>query len=322
MVITRNMLLVGLAITGAGQVGCARDARYPLRLYDLNERQQLEMATTVVVGTAIEAHMEPARQEIRWSRQPGVDTARLVRVKLAVEHVICGPVDKPELTVYYWMPELYTTGAGLHSPDAVREVHYLVRDQGVLRYVTDLMRGTTRVCSGYHRQLPKAVEESPEAKIAAVLLTPGEKMDVEDFIRHLSYASFYSVQAVGYVRTIPFLETLAKSPVWDIRWAACVQLKQGGFIGQDGCIDKLASEAIERGREAELRKLQSQRKAAAWHFRQAFLSDPIRTAKNRLLLPGEGGIADFLKMLTQHPDKQIAARAQDELRTCCRSGSK
>src|SRR3954471_1963528 len=95
---------------------------------------------------------------------------------------------------------------------------------------------------------------------------------------------------------------------------------KSGFMGRDGCIDTVASEAVEHGREAELRSLQSQRANTELRFRHAFLSNPIRTAKDYALLPVSSGIADFLTMLPQHPDNQIAVRAQEELRSCCRSG--
>jgi hypothetical protein len=316
-----NRLLLWLVITGVVQVGCAQSARYPLRLYDSDERQLLERATTVLVGKTVGVEWESARQPIKWSKQPGITSARLVKVKLSVEQVIRGTGDDAEVTAYYWAPEVFTNGSSLHMPmQGQRAVHYLVPDQGVLRYVTDLVRSTTPVFTAYHRQPPKAIGAGAEAKIAAMLLTPGEGMDAAEFITNLSTAAADSLQLVGFVGTLPLLEALAESPVWDVKWAACVQFYRSGFVGHDGCIEKLASEAVNQGREGELHSLQSQRTDAESRFRHAFLSDPIRTAKEYALLPGNSGVADFLEMLAQHPDKEIAIRAQQELRTCCRSG--
>jgi hypothetical protein len=317
----RNRLLLGLTIMGVVQAGCAQSARYPLRLYDSDERQLLEMATTVVVGKTVGVEWESARQPIKWSKQRGVSSARLVKVRLLIEQVIRGIADNAEVTVYYWAPEVVTNGSSLHMPlQGERAVHYLVTDQGDFRYVTDLVRSTTAVFTGYHDQPPKATGSGAEAEIAAVLLTPGEGMNVAEFTRNLSTAAAGSLHLVGFVGTLPLLEALAQNTVWDVRWAACVQFYRSGFMGHDRCMDKLADEAVEHGREAELRSFQNQRATAEPRFRHAFLSDPIRTAKDYASLPGSSGIADFLTMLAQHPDKQIAVRAQGELRTCCQSG--
>ena len=286
-----------------------------------DERQLLEKATTVIVGKTVGVEWESARQQISWSKQPGVTSVRLFKVKLSVEQVIRGTRDDAEVTAFYWAPEVFTNGSSLHmAMQGERAIHYLVTDRGVLRYVTDLVRSTTPVFTGYHRQLPKAIGSGAEAKIAAILLTPGEGLNVAEFITNLSTAAADSLQLVGFVGTLPLLEALANSPVWDVKWAACVQFYRSGFMGHDRCIDNLAPEAIAHGRGAELRSLRSQRTDAEPRFRHAFLSDPIRTAKEYALLPGKSGVADFLKMLAQHPDKQIAIRAQEELRSCCQSG--
>jgi len=306
---------------GFVEVGCAHSARYPLRLYDLEERQLLEKATTVIVGRTTEAQWEPARQPISWNRQPGISTARLVKVRLSVEQVIRGTANDSQLMAYYWAPEVFTNGSSLHLPiRGERAVHYFVTEQGVLRYVTDLVRSTTPVFTGAHSQPPKAIGASVEAKIAAILLTPGEGMNVGEFTTNLSTAAADALQFVGFIGTLPLLEAFGKSSVWDVKWAACVQLYRSGFMGHDGCIDKLAPEASEHGRETELRTLQAQRANADSRFRHAFLADPIRTAKDYALLPGNAGIADFLRVISQHPDKELAVRAQKELESCCRGG--
>ncbi|MCC7154887.1 MAG: hypothetical protein IT161_09960 [Bryobacterales bacterium] len=314
--IFRNKLILGLMVFGVLQPGCANSARYPLRLYDLDERQLLDQATTVLVGRTLGAQWETARQEIRWSGQYGVSSVRLVKVRLSVEQVIRGTEDdKTEVTAYYWAPEVFTNGRALHLPmQGERAVHYLVTGQGQVRYVADVMRSTTPVWTGFHRQPPKAIGTGAEAKIAAVLLTPGEGMNVARFVTNLSTATGESLRLVGFVGALPFLKALADSPVWEVQWAACVETYRSGFIGHDGCIDKLAPEAVKHGREVELRNLQSQRTAAEQRFRHAFLSDPVRVAKDYAPLPATSGIADFLTMLAQHPDKKIAARAQEELR--------
>lgn len=312
--ILRNWLLIGSAAISAAYVGCAQSTQYPLRLYDLNERQLLEKATTVVVAKTNGVEWESASQKIHWSSQFGVSSARLVRVRLSVEQVIRGRVDSSEVNAYYWAPEVFTNGRALHLPmQGERTVHYLVTDQSVLRYVADVMRSTTPVFTGYHRQPPRTIGTGAEAKIAAVLLTPGEEMSVGDFTRNLSTSTADSLFLVGFVGTLPLLKALAESPVWDVRWAACVQFYRSGYMGQDGCIDKLAPEAVKYGREAELRSLQSQRTDAQPRFRHAFFSDPIRTASDHAVFPGKTGIADFLNMLSRHPDKQIASRAREEL---------
>ncbi|MGJ5820891.1 hypothetical protein [Paludibaculum fermentans] len=317
----RNWLLLGTAILSLVQVGCAQGTRYPLRLYDFDERQLLEKATTVVVAKTVGFEWEAASQSIHWSKQYGVQSARLVKVKLSVEQVIRGSAEGAEMTAYYWAPEYYTNGSSLHLPmQGERAVHYFVTDQGVLRYVTDLVRSTSPVFTGYHHQPPKARGTGAEAKIAAVLLTPGEGTDIAMLVTNLSTATGGALQLVGYVGTLPLLAALADNPVEEIRWEACVEFYRGSFEGHDGCIDKLASEAVEHGRKAELLRLQSQRMRGNQAFRQAFLSDPFRTAKQYAVLPGDSGIADFLNMLTQHPDKGIADRAREALRTCCRNG--
>jgi hypothetical protein len=290
-------------------------------LYDLDQPQLLRAATTVVVARTAGFEWESARQAVHWDKQYGVTSARLVKVRLLVEQVIRGSGDAAELTAYYWAPEHYTHGRSLHVPLlGERAVHYLTTDQGVLRYVTDIGKSTTRLFTGYHRQPPRTIGTGAEARIAALLLAPGEEMDVGDFTRNLPTSTGVAQLLAGYMVTLPLLEALTESPVWDIKWAACVQFYRSSFMGHDGCIDKLASEAVEHGRKEELLSLQSQRTGAEQRFRHAFLSDPIRVAKDYALLPGKSGIADFLTMLAQHPDKQIAARAQEELRTCCRNG--
>jgi hypothetical protein len=317
----RNWLLLGAAIIIVFQVGCAQNARYPLRLFDLDERQLLGEATIVIVGETLAVEWESARQEIHWTRQYGVSSVRLVKVRLSVEQVIRGSAESSEVTAYYWAPEVFANGRALHLPkQRERAVHYLVTDQGVLRYVADVMRSTTPVFTGYHREPPSAIGSGDEEKIAALLLTPGEGMDVATFTMNLSTAVGDSLRFVGFVGTLPLLESLSGSPVWDVKWAACVEFYYSGFEGHDGCIDRIAPKAIAHGRHAELSKLEGQRAAAAAQFRHRFLSDPLRAAKDNARLPGNSGIVDFLSMLALHPDNQIATRAQEEMRTCCRTG--
>jgi len=318
----RSKLLFGLMVFNIVQVACVQSERYPLRLYDLDERQLLDQATKVILGRTLDAQWQTARQEIRWNRQYGVTSVRLVKVRLSVEQVILGTEnDNPEITVYYWAPEVFTNGRALHLPaEGERAVHYLVTDQGVVRYVADLMRSTTPVWTGHHRHSPTAIGSGAEARIAALLLTPGEGMNVARFVTNLSTATGDSLRFVGFAGTLPLLKALADSPVWEVQWAACVETFRSGFIGHDGCIDKLAPEAVAHGSKAELLSVQSQRVGAEERFREVFLSDPVQVAKDSALLPGKSGIADFLSMLAQHPDKQVAAAAQETLRTCCRRG--
>lgn len=318
MTICRVALFVGFAL---GQAGCNQNARYPLRLLQLNDRELLEKAAIVVIGTTENFQWESARLPVNWSKQAGVSSARLVKAKLSVEQVIRGAVDGREAIAYYWAADVFTNASSLHlSARGERAIHYLVKEGDVLRYVVDLVRSTTPVFSGAHRQGPSSSSGGADKELAAILLTPGEGMDVAEFTKNLSTTVADALQLAGFTRTLPLLETLQRSPVWEIRWSACVQLFRSGFMGHTDCLDMLASDAVKHGREAELRSLQAQRTNAEPRFRHAFLSDPIRTAKDYALLPGNSGVADFLNMLAQHPDKQIAARAQEELRTCCRSG--
>jgi hypothetical protein len=283
--------------------------------------QLLNSATTVILGKTLSAEWTSAAQPIRWSAQYGVSSVRLVKVKLSVEQVIRGSVENSEVTAYYWAPEVYTHGRALHTPSlGARSVHYLITGQGVLRYVADVMRSSTPVFSGHHRQSPWAAGSNDEAKIVAILLTPGEGMDVTRFSSNLGTATFDSLWLAGFNDTLPLLNALTESPIWDVKWAACVQLYLGGFEGQAGCIDQLAAEAIANGREAELRQLERKRKAASARFRQKFLSDPLRTAEESGILPGSRGVADYLEMVARHPDQEIALRAQQALQTCCWSG--
>jgi len=317
----RNGPLLGLIVLGLLQAGCAQSPRYPLRLHDLMQWQLLDGATTVIVGKTLSAEWTPAQQPIRWSAQSGVSSVRLMKVTLSVEQVIRGSVDNAEVTAFYWAPEVYTHGRALHSPSpGERAVHYLITSNGVLRYVADVMRSTTPVLSGHHRQSPWAAGSNDEVKIVAILLTPGEGMDVTRFSSNLGTATSDSLWLAGFGGTLPLLDALTESPIWDVKWAACVQLHLGGFEGHDGCIDRLAAAAIANGREAELRKLKKQRMAASARFRQKFLSDPIRTAEESGILPGSRGVADYLEMVARHPDQEIALRAQQALQTCCRSG--
>lgn len=319
LICVRLLLVLSLAL--AVQTACGHGQRFPLRLYDLGERELLEKADTIVVGKTVGIEWDSARQPIRWSRQYGVSSVRLVRVRLSVEHVIRGAVDGPEVIVHYWAAEAFTNGVSLNLPSKeARAVHYLVTEDGRLRYVVDLVRSTTRLFSGYHRKAPEAAGRSAEARISSMLLTPGEGVNVEEFVTNLPTAAGTSALLAGYVQTLRYLEALAGSPNWDVRWGACLQLHRGSFKGQDRCVDQMAPEAVAHGHERELREIQSLRSAAEPRFQRAFLSDPIRTAKAYAVLPGERGVADFLGMLERHPNQQIATRAREELRKCCRGG--
>lgn len=317
----RNTTLLGLTVLGLLHGGCTQGAQYPLRLHDLMQWQLLDSATTVIVGKTLSSEWTSARQPLRWSRQYGVSSARLAKVNLSVEQVIRGSVENSEVTAYYWAPEVYTHGRALHTPSlGARSVHYLITDQGVLRYVADVMRSSTPVFSGHHRQRPWAAGAPDESRIAAILLTPGDGMDVAKFTSNLGTTTFDSLWLAGFNDTLPLLNALTESPTWDVKWAACVQLYLGGFEGQDGCIDRLAAEAVANGREAEVRKIEGGRRAASARFRQRFLSDPIQTAEELGILPGSRRIADYLEMVARHPDQEIALRARQALQICCRSG--
>lgn len=303
------------------QTSCGDSSRYPLRLYDLTNRQLLERATLVVVGTTADAKWEPARRPISWSMQPGVSSAGLVKVRLNIEQVIRGEVNSGQITAYYWGADIFTNASSLQLPNMGerRAVHYLVREQGILRYVRDIMRSTTVVFSGGHLKPAAFTTETAEQTIARILLTPGEGMDAGEFTHNLPTTVADALQLAGFTETLPLLRDLSANPDWNVKWSACVQLYRSAFIGQDGCIDNLLPTAREHGRESELRALQLQRTNA--HFRNAFLADPIRIAKDYALLPGNAGIADFLRIIAQHPHKELAARARKALEGCCHESS-
>jgi hypothetical protein len=312
------IVYIELALGAFSLVGCAQSTTYPLRLFSLTERELLDKATVVVIGTTSSAQWEGKTVPISWARQPGVSSVQLVRLKIAVERTLRGTTKDDQITVCYWAAAVFTNASSLNLPAiGQRGVHYLVSEHGTLRYVTDVVRSATVVFSGRHQQMPKSNGSAADVEIARTLLTPSEDMAVSEFTEHLRTATADSLQLVGFSGSLPLLRVLEKSSRWELKWNGCVQLMKSGFMGQGECIDRLSGIAEEHSKTLEFRALQAQRGRAETAFKRAFLANPVGTAKDYALLPGTDGIVDFLRLITQHPDKELSIRAQSELDRCC-----
>jgi hypothetical protein len=145
----------------------------------------------------------------------------------------------------------------------------------------------TVVYSGSHLHRILDAERPPEMKIVDVLLTPGSAPTV--------------------------CQSAFIAPQPRIRWSACSALYEDAFIGQDGCVDGLKTNPLARSRSAELLHLMASRRTSKERFSSAFLADPSRTAASYSVLPGTDGLKDFLRLIAQHPDRKLAARAKTEL---------
>lgn len=295
------------------QLGCSAQ-RPPVHLNRWDERDLVKNATIIVLGTTTRVEWSDLSTEIHWSDETSIRTARLARVTIAVERVIRGPVPSNQVDVTYWAAAGFNNAASLNLPIiGERAVHYLRREDQLYRYVTDLVRSKTPVFSGSHRQGPRSADTSDEQAIAALLLTPSENADYASFSKNLGTSTAESLYLVGFTGTLPLLRELLKSKRPEVTWSACVTLAEYAFFGHEGCIDHLKDHPLASLHEEELKSLLGARSAALNNFTRGFLDTPSETARSYATIPGEAGIADFLRMIAQG-DSSLASRATEELK--------
>jgi hypothetical protein len=316
----RLTLAAGMLVFFFISVGVGEDLRYPTRYFDLNESGLLQKADTIVVGTTADVEWGKMSIPANWTGQPFIATARLTSVRIMAESVIRGMVKPGEITVHYWAADIYTNAHSLNRPMVgERALHYLVTEKEGFRYVTDVIRSTTLVNSGYHRVSTSQGDAGVQVKIARILLTPGDEFDPADFIAGLTTAVQRSLELVGFMETLPLMQALLQNPNAIVAEGACKEMYQQPFFGQESCIDKLKLRAGLS--DPKLDELKAGRLRATPRFKSAFLADPMRTAKGYSVLAGRNGIADFLHLIALHPDAQIARRARAELEVCCKDGT-
>ena len=316
----RLPMTVGVLAFAFVAVSCGEETRFPPRYFDLNEAGLVQRAEIILIGRTTEVQWGTTPIRAKWTGQPFIETARLIKLRVVVEGVIRGTVKTGELTVYTWGADVFTNAHSLNRPNVgERAIHYLVNEQNAVRYVTDVIRSDTIISSGAHRSAMILGAGGTEIKIARILLTPGEDFHSEEFIAGLGTAVQRSLELVGFMGTLPLLKALLDNPDAKIRAGACEEMYQQPFFGQDVCADKLGSVATMRN--PKLDELRVGRIKATSSFKSAFLTDPMRTAKDYSVLAGTAGIADFLRLIAMHPDKQLATRAQNELEACCKNES-
>ncbi len=309
---SKSISLVAVLVAGLLQLCCGSTDRFPLRLRPQTERGLLEAATIVVVATAIKADDQEKGRSLEWKEQPGVSNVALVRVVLKVEQVIRGHLAAGNAVVYYWAAGVFTNASGLHSSFiGMPAIHYLVEERGSLRYVTDVVRSATLIASGGHslQTLPR----TEAAQIATILLMPGTGVDYSLFTHELHSSVIRSIQLAGYMGTLPLLRGLLRNPKWEVRWGACKALHELSFAGQDGCLETESFDARNHSLESEWQRMIQSKASFDSMFKDAFLHDPIDTAKSRAILPGAGDVRDYLELISLHPDRQLAQRAQKAL---------
>jgi hypothetical protein len=298
-------------LTALFSTGCAR-AQLPLRLLDLKEASLIKNATLIVVGKTSRVDWQTETQPIAWSAEPGVLDARLVRIQLAVEGVIRGSLRKDSITVTFWAAGAFTNGRSLNLPVAgERAIHYLTENDGTIRYVTDIVRSATVLESGYHEVNLAETTDRALSEIAALPVIPGREMDHDAYLRNLGSAIAHASGLIGLTGALPLVRGLLTSEDRQISTAACIQLYRNGFIGQAECLDRLGTSQRE---DASLHQILKQREAFEPRFKASFLANPLRTAAEYAVLPGDQGISDLLRLLLQYPDAAVARRAQDELK--------
>jgi hypothetical protein len=309
---TTRLTSISLVLFVAILSSCSAVDHVPIRLHNWDEPDLVKNANLIVLATTHRVEWEPVAIKVQWNLQPGVRSARLVRLDLQVEQVIRGTLKDVKIPVGYWAADVFTNASALHLPFTnERDIHYLTDDHGIYRYVADIVRSQTEVFSGAHNRATTSTDDTDQLRIAKVLLTPGERINAELFARNLATSTIRSLELVGFMRTLPLLRNLLQYQHPQVMWSTCVQMYS--FIGQDSCIDQLASHQLAGSRGQELDTLLATRKRGNVAFARAFLSDPLHTAKQYAVLRGDEGILDFLHLIAQHPDRTLAARALAEL---------
>ena len=315
----RSHVMVGVLTFAFVSASCGEEVRFPPRYFDLNEAGLVQKAEIILIGRTTDVQWGTTPIRAGWTGQPFIETARLVKLRVAVESVIRGAVKGDELTVYYWGADVFTNAHSLNRPVVgERAIHYLVNGKDGVRYVTDVIRSKTVISSGVHRSAMISGNDGAEVKIARILLTPGEDFHPPEFVAGLGSAVQRSLELVGFTGTLPLMRALLENPDPQVKESACAELYRQPFFGQENCADKLVS-ATHTG-NPELEKLRTERTKATIRFKSAFLTDPMRTAKDYSVIAGPEGIVDFLRLIALHPDTQIATRAQTELQACCKNG--
>ncbi len=309
----RWIITLQLVATFGLLMNCGENTIIGYRKHNLGERELLSESTTVVVGVVKDLTIFTKRLALNDQEQPYVKNVRLYKVRISVEQTIKGvPPASDEIDVYFWGVGEFTNAASLNWPDkGQRAIHYLTSEDGSLRYVTDLVRSSTTVFSGRHANEPNT--DNASMIIPKLLLSPSIGFAPEEFARNLSLSTYRSQELVGYVGTLPFLRTLLKDSNNQIKWAACRTLHD--FIGQDSvCLHEETATHNNSVTERERVELIESNSVAQIGFKKSFLKQPVQYASQYALLPGEEGIIDFLRLISLHPDPELAKRSAEELR--------
>jgi hypothetical protein len=205
-----------------------------------------------------------------------------VRARVTVETVLQGELGGTLVDVY----------CGRKIERQGRYAFLLTRAQGVLCAASAIP-----MASGLHRTAPLPGRPAGE-RIATMLLTPGDGMDVARFARELTGSVTFAIEHLGRWRTAKLLKQLAADERAPIGQGACAQLT-AWFWGQDACWDRLDKSAS-TATVAESRATEREQRART--------ADPDRWWKQMSAGSPPGQLLDELRLLTIHKDPRIRAR--------------
>jgi hypothetical protein len=182
-----------------------------------------------------------------------------------------------------------------------RGLHYL-REPGVgVSYVVDVYRSSSALPAGGEAGgVTDEMAAVARGSLAGELL-PGTCAFDPRRVR-LSIAVGNAVAISGYSAVLPKLLPLAACADPEVRAAACAALAEHAFIGRQ-------CRAGETGTGEGRGQSEARRAALERRFRARFLANPLGTAKEYAVLDGREGVADFLRLLEGHGDREVAAAA-------------
>ena len=179
--------------------------------HDMSFTDMASVADTIIVGVALS--VTGVGPEVSGSDDNGnTGKWQLVRVRTTIENVLKEGIPKESISdsrvdFYFYLWNGSKMGAWNSVDVGARYVWFLVKDGGRLRAVRDYWRSSIALTSGRHRTLPQS--GSVLRQLAILLLSPGDGMDTQQFVRRLSLYVSLANEWLGPCETLAHLRTLS-----------------------------------------------------------------------------------------------------------------
>jgi hypothetical protein len=265
-------------------------------------RSMVSESTIIVAGSVTSL-------DSRKSRVSEDQRLELVDVGVKVDAVFKGSVSSRNLNFYRYDCAANCRAdyarAMLHTGQ--RYVFMLVREGDHLRSVQDLSASHFAIAQAADLSMI-STEEAAHA-VARAVLQSGNSNDATELANTLFVRRAIANNLIGRAQTIQLLKPLLSSPSLELRREACFALAEAMY-DYDGCLSRLvADSAVSEALKNRARRRLTALTTLQGQLHSTFLTNPARWLDATAGKEDPRAIDDLLRMLNDHPDREVREQA-------------